>query len=200
MRLFSKLWNRVFGASPEKSPPAMPAVASVSIPVFAEELSAATTGARKPGRPLSHSMTKAMEVVAKRPDISAAELAKALKVSSSYARTLLRRARARSADSGPAVQPAALVAMPMPDASAVSASPKLETAVAEIATRLEETERILSALRSTPVQARANWNLNRRSEVVRLNSTGESAADIASRLAIPPGEVEFILKVDRMMA
>jgi DNA-binding NarL/FixJ family response regulator len=42
-------------------------------------------------------------------------------------------------------------------------------------------------------------NLNRRSQVLRLAERGESVKEVAAAVGVPVGEVEFILKVDRML-
>jgi hypothetical protein len=58
----------------------------------------------------------------------------------------------------------------------------------------------LPALASVVPQRRGSLNLNRRSEILRLNEAGQSAGAIAENLGVPAGEVEFTLKIDRMLA
>jgi hypothetical protein len=70
----------------------------------------------------------------------------------------------------------------------------------ELSERLAETEKTLSALRSAPVHRRASLNLNRRAEVLRLSEAGEEPSSVAERLGIPAGEVEFVLKIDRILS
>jgi DNA-binding CsgD family transcriptional regulator len=141
--------------------------------------------AGKPARPLSSTISKAMHAVSANPSISAAELAKQLKISPSYARTLLRRARSATPEqSEPQPGPAGDV----------------QAALTNLQTRLSAAEKDLAAVRSLPVHARASLNLNRRAEVLRLLNNGLSSESIAERLGVPHGEIEFIRKVDRMLA
>ena len=66
--------------------------------------------------------------------------------------------------------------------------------------RLTCTEEDLAAVRAMPVHARASLNLNRRAEVLRLLEGGLAPQSVAERLGIPEGEVDFIRKVDGMLA
>ncbi|HYO82246.1 MAG TPA: hypothetical protein VES20_12645 [Bryobacteraceae bacterium] len=117
------------------------------------------------------------------PSISSAELASQLGVSSSYARRLLRKHREQPpATAGP-------VACPAPAPLAV------QLTMEELHNRLSETERALQIMRSAPPALRGDWNLNRRSQVLRSHSTGMKPEQIASELKMPSGEVQFILKV-----
>ena len=66
------------------------------------QLAAPVPDSQRRGRPLSASMNKTLEAMKTNPDISAAELAKKLSVSQSYARTLLRRAKSRCSEAASA--------------------------------------------------------------------------------------------------
>jgi DNA-binding CsgD family transcriptional regulator len=130
-------------------------------------------------------MSRTLEALKHQPGITPAELASILSVSPSYARTLLRRARARK---------------PEPVQSLRSAPQDFERTVHELSARLTETENHLAALKAVPLHSRTSMHLNRRAEVLRLAEAGESESAIAGSMGIPPGEVAFILKVDRLLA
>lgn len=136
---------------------------------------AARPAAPKRGRPVSESLSRTVEKLRTHPDITPAELAEQLKVSRDYARTLLRRARARIEETAPA--PAAPV--PISRLRRLALEPARQTAVA------------------LPAQS---LNLNRRMQVLRRAQAGESQQAIAAAVGIPAGEVEFILKVDRILS
>jgi hypothetical protein len=176
MKLWARIWRAVVGeasAPPAEHPqPAAPPQVGSN---------------NKRGRPTSAALVRTIDLVRTRHDITPQEIAKELKVSPSYARTLLRRAQAK-ASSVPALVPAVAV----PRAA-------IENTVARLEERLADAEQVLGSLRVTPPHARGNWNLNRRAEVLRLADTGTAAGEIAARLAIPAGEVEFILKVNRIL-
>jgi hypothetical protein len=139
----------------------------------------------KPGRPISAALSRTLDALKRQPAITPAELASVLSVSPSYARTLLRRARARQ---------------PEPVQSFRSIPPDVERTVHELSARLTETENHLAALKAAPLHSRTSMHLNRRAEVLRLAEAGETESAIAARMAIPTGEVAFILKVDRLLA
>jgi hypothetical protein len=143
------------------------------------------------GRAVSKSRTntaeRAAEAVRANPAINSTELAAHLGVSSSYARRLLRKVR-ESTDA-----PAGPVACSMP---LFPASMTMEV----LHGRLTEAERALEIMRSTPPALRNDWNLNRRSQVLRCHSQGLKPEQIASELQLPSGEVKFILKVAAIAA
>ena len=133
---------------------------------------------------VSPAVARAAEVLAARPRITPAELASELRISASYARTLMRRARLQSA--GAPAGPTAL--------------PNLDGTLHDLQQRLALAERDLAVVRAMPAQVRTTTlNLNRRAEVLRLLGGGLEPELVAERLAIPQGEVEFIAKVDRMV-
>jgi hypothetical protein len=142
------------------------------------------SAAPRRGRPVSSTLEKAIELLAGDPQITPAQLAQKLSVSRDYGRTLLRRARAR------------LEQEPRPAASKPAAAAKKMAAVP-------------SAPPSTPPEAACtpslsipfpqSINLNRRVQVLRLASQGEAPQSIAARVGIPTGEVEFVLKMDRLL-
>jgi hypothetical protein len=182
MKLFAELRKRIrvliFGAPPASQPVPDPQ------PVLL-----------KPGRPISAALSRTIEVLSRNPAINSTELAATIGVSPSYARTLLRRARARGAEPSPPawIQSVRAISPAAPQAD-------VNGSLRELSQRLTETEKTLAALRSVPVHGRASLNLNRRAEVLRLSEAGEEPARVAERLAIPPGEVEFVLKIDRILA
>jgi hypothetical protein len=176
IRLLTRLWK--LGTGAEKT--------VVAPPIAERSLSAAPptpVRASKQGRPLSPALTKAVELLAANPCITAAEVAASIGVTPSYGRTLMRRARSRVAD-----------APTEPNLSGV------QPTLADLHQRLAFAERDLAAVRAMPVHARASLNLNRRAEVLRLLGGGLAPECVADRLAIPQGEVEFIRKVDRLIA
>lgn len=134
----------------------------------------------RPPRPLSPTVSKVLDLVNAKPDITATEVAAVLKLSPSYARTVLRRARSASET--------ARCSTAVPD-----------TALLDLQRRLNSAEKDLAAVRSLPVHVRASLNLNRRAEVLRLLGGGLPPESVAEKLAIPQGEVDFIRKVDRML-
>jgi DNA-binding CsgD family transcriptional regulator len=124
-----------------------------------------------------------------RPDLTPKDVVAQLSVSQAYARTLLKRARMKlEAEGKPSL---AVVGSPVRDSQ--------NREIAELHARLERAEKGLATLCSTPPPARASWNLQRRAEVLRLAGSGVPCADIANRLSIPPGEVDFIVKIDEML-
>lgn len=154
----------------------------------------------RPGRPVSPSMSATLELVAKNPTISAAELSRKLSVSPSYARTLLRRARAKAAineDSSPRTQSSAQIRLALP---AVAETPHLGSVVNELANRLGHAEDTIEHLRRARPQTRASWDLNSRAEVIRRSLGGEPREKIASDLGVPSGEIDFILKIHRIVS
>lgn len=134
----------------------------------------------RPRRAFSPTVLKAIDLLNAKPDITASEIATVLRLSASYARTVLRRARSASETA------ACSTAVP-------------DTALLELQRRLDLAEKDLAVIRSLPPHMRASLNLNRRAEVLRLLGGGLPPESVAEKLAIPPGEVEFIRKVDRML-
>jgi hypothetical protein len=146
----------------------------------------------RPGRPISTALSRTLEELTANPQITAAELASVLSVSPSYARTLLRRARARRTDGAAPARPRVIHSIARPEPSAAN----VQDTVHEVSPRTPETEPALLA----PAPLRGSLNLSRRSEVLRLSEAGQSAAVIAENLGVPGGEVDFILKIDRFLA
>ena len=101
--------RRWLGPMPSLAPVAVsaPVLAVPPRAVAVRQLAAPAPGAadsRKRGRPISDSLARTLEVLAANPEISPADLASRLRLSPSYARTLLRRARNRVPE--PAAKPA----------------------------------------------------------------------------------------------
>ena len=176
IRLLTRLWKLGKGAENTVAAPPI-------IEQFPPAAPATTARASKAGRPLSPALKKAVELLAANPSITAAEVAASLGVTASYGRTLMRRARLRVAD-----------APTDPNLSGV------QPLLADLNQRLASAERDLAAVRAMPVHVRASLNLNRRAEVLRLLGGGVAPECVAERLGIPQGEVEFIRKVDRLIA
>lgn len=134
------------------------------------------TGRRK--RPASAALLRTMEMVRQCETVTAAEVAAEIGVTVAYARRLLRQARSN------ALAPA---------------SADVHVIVATLQERIAATEETLARLQYTPPSARASWNLHRRAEVLRLTGTGVAPREIAEALSIPAGEVEFIVKIGRLL-
>ena len=185
MKVLHRFWAVLTGRSPaivtteRSAAPAAPAPPP-SVP--------AATCSGKRGRPASASLLRTLDLLRERPGITSRELAEQLSVSPAYARTLLKRAQSK------------LPAQPVALALVRETSQEVKNnELALLHARLDETEKSLAALRSTPPQGRGSWNLNRRAEVIRMAGAGMPAGDIAGGLNIARGEVEFILKVDRLL-
>jgi len=71
-------------------------------------------------------------------------------------------------------------------------------AVATLETDLREVERQTGML-VAPEPARSGLNLSKRTQVLRMQRTGQDSAGIATALALPRAEVELLLKVHRMI-
>jgi DNA-binding CsgD family transcriptional regulator len=144
-------------------------------------------GPARRSRSLSPSLTKTIDLLRQRPDLTAQDVAAELKLSPSYARTLLRRAQSH-------------VPVAVPGPAPVVAQPPVQTTIARLHQRITQTEQALAALHAAPSDMRATCaGPNRRAEILRLAESGYAAPDIAAKLAIPGGEVEFILKVNRVL-
>jgi hypothetical protein len=156
----------------------------------APEREAPAAAARK-GRSTEDTLSRTVEILSSNSQVSAGEVAKSLGVSASYARSLLRRARARVAEQKPTV------------ISTTSSVPVNKTsnedALTGIISRLSAAETELSQLRTRPVPKDMRWDLTTRSEVLRRHSAGEAAPVIAAALAIPQGQVRFILDVNQIL-
>jgi len=69
--------------------------------------------------------------------------------------------------------------------------------LAELASRLSVVERDVTA---PPAAPRGNINLSKRGQVIRLHRRGDAATEIASAVGLRRGEVELIIKLQRMNA
>jgi hypothetical protein len=218
MNVFQKIWTLLTAQASPKPETELPMPSAAMQPVaeltpierLAPKRSAIPPAAVKPAlakaaRPEAASLVRTLELLCERPGLTARDLVQELSLSPSYSRRLLKRAKAKM-NAEPASRPAVgrtREAAPEPALQlALVGNSKKETAtqgLAELQARLEQTEKSLATLCATPIQARGAWNLNRRAEVIRMAGEGAAAADIARSLNIPGGEVEFILKVDRML-
>ena len=168
MKLWNTLRNLILGPSQLSRAPEVD-VSAVTAPVV-------LTSEPKRGRPMSSSLLRTLDLLRNRPEVTAREIGNELGVSAAYARTLLKRARAKVTESAPPAR-------------------NWE----DIRARLDEAERSILVLRQTRPDVRTSWSLNKRAEVLRLAGSGTPGRDIAAALNIPGGEVEFILKIDQML-
>lgn len=146
---------------------------------------AVTPAYPSPTKSKTGTVERAAEALRMNPAINSTELAAILGVSSSYARRLLRKLREQSpVPTGPVP----CGTMPLfPNDNVVN--------IQDLHQRLMEAEQALEIMRSTPPSLRPEWNLNRRSQVLRCAREGMQPEEIAAELRIPSGEVDFILKV-----
>jgi DNA-directed RNA polymerase specialized sigma24 family protein len=146
-------------------------------------------------------MASTLELLASNPNISAAELARAVGVTQDYARTLLRRARSRTTVPAPAQAPARhLAVVEAAQPAAIPAAGNVQAELEQLKRSLQDTQELVKQLSLTPVALRKSLTLNRRSHVLRLHMEGNAPEQIAGKLGIPRGEVDFTLKVDRLAA
>ena len=80
-------------------------------------------------------------------------------------------------------------------AGAAGVSADLETRVEDIGRRVEEA----MAAAWTPPARLSGINYTKRTQALRMNRRGESAATIAGALAVPRNEIELLLKVQKLM-
>jgi hypothetical protein len=176
-----------------------------SEPMYFESPLPSPAPQRRPGRPLSPAMTGAMTLLAKNPDMTAADLAEALEVSKSYAHKILRRVRER-AEAEKAAARARTPAKRMPPVTAQRAKEPVKPAPApaRVQAQLPVTAPQVIQTEREPAQAalfpsQRSMNLNRRARVLKLHGEGKDPHSIASELGVAPGEVEFILKIQNIL-
>jgi hypothetical protein len=75
-----------------------------------------------------------------------------------------------------------------------SATEGLKTEIAELRSRMRETEERAGVL-VPPAPPRSGLNLNKRTQVIRMSRRGEQVEKIAASLNLPRREVELLLKV-----
>lgn len=163
----------------------------------AQESASDEGSCQRSSRPPAPALTRTVQLLADDPNISAAELAATLNVSLSYAKTLMRGAAAQPSRSLPTLLDRALSNSTTPPAQAGA---DVQGQIATLSARLDEAERVLTAVRTTPPEIRGSWHQNRRAEILRLHAAGESPAAIAARLSIPSGDVAFVLKVESLIS
>ena len=137
-------------------------------------------------------------MLSENPDITGAEVAKKLKVSQSYARTLIRRAKSRRETLAAAVPRPAVVAEKPAPVLVPTTEPAAPGSTAILA-RLEVAEEEIARLREHRPAPRGRWDISRRAEVLRRSSQANQPEGIAAALSIPRGEVSFILKVNQVL-
>jgi hypothetical protein len=114
----------------------------------------------------------AVAILRNEPNLQAAELAARAGVTLSYARSLIRRQQAK---------PFANSLRPMFPDSGVAV---LQSQVRELARRVEHTVE--------------HTDVSRRAQVLERNSAGAASTAIAEQLCLPQGEIDFILKIERI--
>ena len=75
-----------------------------------------------------------------------------------------------------------------------SATGELKTQVAQLSARVRDAEERAGVL-VPPIAPKSGFNLNKRSQVIRMSRRGEQAEKIAASLNLPQREVELLLKV-----
>ncbi len=75
----------------------------------------------------------------------------------------------------------------------------LESRLESLDTRLRAAEDRSTAL-VPPAPLRSGFNLNKRTQVLRLSRQGEKPAGIAAALQLPRAEVELLLRVEELAA
>ncbi len=164
-----------------------------------------------PDRPMPAALRKATDLLTANPNLSTADLAKLLGVSTSYARKLVRRARELApqpecAVPNRAVPDRVVPERTLPERTAAPApviierhAPPASDHLPAVLNRLESLEQELQHLRASRPENRSRWDLSRRAEVIRRGVAGEDPSHIAAAMQVPQGEVRFILKVQRLL-
>ncbi|HYI96078.1 MAG TPA: hypothetical protein VEX68_21220 [Bryobacteraceae bacterium] len=132
-----------------------------------------------PERPQS-----AVELLRNEPNLDAATLAARAGVTLSYARSLIRRRKAKAL-----LAPARPVRPAPAAASFMQTQALLQTQVADLARRLDNPGESI---------AKPPALLSRRTQVLDRSAAGIGAKRISEELAMPMGEVDFILKVEQL--
>lgn len=81
-------------------------------------------------------------------------------------------------------------------ASEAQSVPVATTPMAEEIGRLNQAVRELQEIR--PAATATNINLTRRTQVIRMHDRGEPVQTIAAALQVPTGEIELMLKLQRL--
>ena len=179
-------WVRARFAGPEirvVQPPA-PVVKQPQAPVVARAAAppvVTRVETKLPAPPVERQ--SAVDVLRNEPNLDAATLAARAGVTLSYARSLIRRRKAKAlvAPSRP-VKPAAA-------ASILQTQALLQNQVNDLARRLENPQESI---------AKPPALLSRRTQVLDRSAAGLASKRIAEELAMPLGEVDFILKVEQL--
>ena len=151
---------------------------------------------RVAGRPMSPSLAKAIELVSSNDNITPQDLAKEIGVSKDYARTLIKRAKSKLSERTPKL--VSTLSHVVEEKGPVPAF-EVSDAVDELRRSLHQTQAQVEQLLQAPALPRTSLNANRRANVLRLQQKGRPAQEIARELGINLGEVEFILKVNRLV-
>jgi len=85
-----------------------------------------------------------------------------------------------------------------PSKNVASALPELTAKLEELGSRIQDAEERIG-FQILPPAPRASFNLNKRTQVIRMSRRGERVENIAASLSIPRKEVELLLKVHRLV-
>jgi hypothetical protein len=87
---------------------------------------------------------------------------------------------------------------PRPGKIQDSAARDLKTKLEELSLRVHDAEERMGMAVLPPIP-KASFNLNKRTQVIRMSRRGEPEENIAASLSIPRKEVELLLKVHRLV-
>ena len=79
-----------------------------------------------------------------------------------------------------------------------SAAQDLKAKLEELSLRVHDAEERMGLV-ALPPTPKASFNLNKRTQVIRMSRRGEPTENIAASLSIPRKEVELLLKVHRLV-
>lgn len=152
-------------------------------------------------------LLRTMELLAANPQLSPQQLSLEFGVSRDYAALLLKRAE-KSLPPRERPQPALTVVAPVATIPAAAAPVVPNPEVQELHNSVNELRKSLEAAQvqiqqlamAAPVlPTTRTFTTGSRASIQRLMLKGRSAGEIASELGIPTGEVEFTMKVDRLI-
>jgi hypothetical protein len=150
--------------------------------------------AKAGGRPVSAALSRTVLLLGSNPQLTAADIVRELGVTKSYARTLLRRAKEKAPPASRQEAPQVLPVVP-----AVPGAGPVNAALDDLQRRLAQAEQNLQDLSAGPTRNLNGFGRSGRSQVVHLAEKGQSSEEIAQSLGLPRGEVDFILKVERIL-
>lgn len=149
----------------------------------------------------SPAVERAQKLLQAHPQLTPAELSQVLQVTPAYARSLLKQAqkhRSTRRTAGRVSGQSSGKSAPLP-APVREAVPGLEDTLEKLNRRLSEAEQALLQLRSARNGSSEQLAADRRVEIIRRVLQGESPESVARSLQITPGEVQFTLKIHRIV-